>query len=139
MERGRSWIHRMRQKRSAAGLPALRGGGIEVPCKGREFPIGANHKQVILLWNASAIVDLLSDQHKDSAAALLVVPLQCASPDIVVCDHEGIDSLPNGCSGQIQMASRAIGVSSVHVNIQDDFMHQRSLLELVDDFLRRQV
>jgi hypothetical protein len=104
-----------------------------------EFTPCAKHKQMVLLWKRTPIVQFLSDQDQDPSIVLDVVPFHRGHADVVIGDQDRVDSLAHGRAGQILVAPRPVRVPGVHVKIQEEFDHGPQLQPLVDDFLCAQV
>ena len=94
---------------------------------------------MVLLRQHSAVMDLLTDQNEQALAASLMVSLHAFDPDIVIGDHHRIQTAAESRRGNIAVASRAIRVTGVHVQIHNDFMHAVPGGSLVDESSASQV
>jgi hypothetical protein len=93
----------------------------------RELAAGAEHKEVIFLWIAATIMDLLAGEHEDPACGRLNVAINSLNPNIVVRYEHNIQAGFDRSFSNLTMAPRAVGIRGVHVQIQDDFVHRGTL------------
>jgi hypothetical protein len=78
---------------------------------------------MILLGHPVLVVDFLTDQEQDAAAANPVVPLQTLNQHVVIRHNDCVESRFDGSIGDFLMGTRPIGVTRVHVQVDDDFVH----------------
>ena len=63
---------------------------LQVPCQVGEFALGAKYQQVVFLWLARLIMDLLTDHEKHLTFFLAIIPLKTLDPYVVVCDNHRV-------------------------------------------------
>jgi hypothetical protein len=93
----------------------------------RQLAAGSEHKEVVLLWIAGSIMDLLAREQEDSACCRLYVAINALNPHIVIRDEDSIQAGFDRSLSDGAMAPRAIRIRRVHVQIQDDFDHRGTL------------
>jgi hypothetical protein len=130
MERRRGGIYGMREERKpAAALNCVQERGRILGVLG-QLAAGAEHEEMVFLWIAPAIMDFLTGEHEYTPAARFHVTVDALDPHVVVCDQHHIHAGSDRRFSDLPMASSAVGVGGVHVQIQDDFVHRRTSGEL---------
>ena len=120
---------RVGQEGKSAGVAHRVDQRLWIVCQGGQFLGRAERKQVILLWIAVLVVQLLPDQHQHPAAALLDIALEALHQDVVVGHNHRLQPALEGRRGNVVVTSTPIRVTRVHVQIDRDFVHPG----LVDD------
>jgi hypothetical protein len=123
VEGGGLRVARVGDKRQATGFGDSVDEGLRIVCQGSDVPGGVEDQQMILLWHPVLVMDFLTDQEQDAAAADSVVSLQPLNQHVVICHNDRVQSRFDGSIGDLLMGPRPIGVTRVHVQIDDDFVH----------------
>jgi hypothetical protein len=88
-----------------------------------QLAAGAKHKQVVLLRISRSIVDLLTREHEYPPPSRLHVAVDALNQHVVVRYEHNIQPGSDRSFGYLSMASGAVGIQGVHVQIHDNFVH----------------
>jgi len=97
---------------------------LRVVGEGGYVAVGVEDQQVVLLRYQSLVVDFLSNQEQDSAWPATVVSFHALHQHIVIRHDDHIHSGFQCGGGDILMYSTSIGVSGMHMEIHDNFVHR---------------
>jgi hypothetical protein len=81
---------------------------------------------VVFLRVTALVVDLLSNQEQDAVAADAVISLHTLNQDIMVGHNDSLQPRFYGSLRNILVGARPVGVDRVHVQINDNFVHETS-------------
>ena len=84
---------------------------------------GIEDKQMIFLGVAVLIVDFLAGEDERTFLTIPMISVHSLHPGVVVGDQEHVHASFKGRTPQVRVRTGAIRVGSVHVQVNDQFVH----------------